>query len=105
MARLSKAVVEQRENFIRDFFRKDPKGTAVQAQEGLKASGIPGGMMRPGRVYELKREVTKRETTPVQATPEVQPAAEPAPAPVSEAPASMVVVNPLTGEPVEPVKA
>lgn len=109
MARLSKVLVEQRENFIKEFFKKNPNGTAAKAQEELKGSGIPGGAMRPGRVYELKREV--------KATPEQAPAAtsvnevvridvvyERKPAPV-DSPTPTVVLNPLTGEPIEPVKA
>ena len=100
MARLSKVVVEQRENFIKEFFKKNPTGTAAKAQEELKASGIPGGAMRPGRVYELKREV--RGTTPTeQASATVADIL--AAAPVT--PSDTVVLNPLTGEPIEPVKA
>jgi len=109
MARLSKAVVEQREAVIVKFFKENPKGTAQQAQDALKASGVPGGMMRPGRVYELKKAAVSPSPAPVpDAAP--APAASPAPVavavaePVAAAPVAPVVLNPLTGEPIEPVK-
>ena len=120
MARLSKIVVEQRETFIKEFFKKNPNGTAAKAQEELKASGIPGGAMRPGRVYELKREV---KATPEQSQAAPAPAAGefvadpiiaiplnlvvpvPTPAVALDLSAPTVVLNPLTGEPIEPVKA
>lgn len=109
--RLSKAVVEQREAVVTKFFKENPKGTAQQAQDVLKASGAPGGMMRPGRVYELKKLAqapVEAATNTTVAMPEPhdtgantkgEPGADAAPAPVAP-----VVLNPLTGEPIEPVK-
>lgn len=55
MARLSRDVVKQREEFVLKFFKENPTLAAVKGQEALKASGIAGGMMRPQRLYELQK--------------------------------------------------
>lgn len=55
MSRLSKAVVETRENFVRELFRTNLALTGVQVQTKLKEQF--GKIMRPNRIYELKHEV------------------------------------------------
>lgn len=54
--RLNKTVVTERENFVRDLFRTSPELTGLEVQGKLKEKF--GKIMRPNRIYELKREIT-----------------------------------------------
>jgi ribosomal protein S7 len=82
MARLSKVVVVERENFVRELFRSSPGLSGAEVQAKLVATY--GRMMRPNRIYDLKKEVaaeilqtavatveTEAVVTPTTATVEV----------------------------------
>ncbi len=57
MPRISNADIKVREQFILQTFTKNPALSAKEANELLKAEF--GSMMRPVRVFELKRAVKK----------------------------------------------
>ncbi len=54
MSRLAKTVVTEREDFVRSLFRENLRLTGLDIQNKLKEKF--GKMMRPNRIYELKRE-------------------------------------------------
>ncbi len=56
MSRLAKTVVTEREDFVRTLFRENLRLTGLDIQNKLKEKF--GKMMRPNRIYELKREIT-----------------------------------------------
>lgn len=92
--RISKADVQIREAFVKEFFRKEgADSTVAAANEAVKAKF--GKMMRAVRMYELRAEVAAEK--PAE-KPAEAPVAAPAPeaAPVVEAPAA------ATAAPVEP---
>lgn len=70
MARLTKEVVLERENFVRELFRADPKKTGVAVQSELKTKY--GRVMRPNRIYELRYEVWKELAMPTDTTSDVE---------------------------------
>lgn len=53
MSRLSKIEVEQRESYVLNMFKKDPGLSGANAQKFVVEKF--GKMMRPNRIYELKR--------------------------------------------------
>lgn len=69
MSRLAKTVVAEREEFVRTLFRENVGLTGAEVQTKVKEKF--GKMMRPNRIYELKREVALATLTATPATPEV----------------------------------
>lgn len=55
MSRLAKTVVVEREDFVRNLFRENLRLTGLEVQTKLRETF--GKMMRPNRIYELKRDV------------------------------------------------
>lgn len=58
MSRIAQHIVVERENYIRNLFRGNPELTGIEAQAMLTKQY--GQMMRPNRLYELKKEVEKK---------------------------------------------
>ena len=71
MSRISQQLVLERENFVRQLFRSNPDLSGIEAQAMLTKQY--GQMMRPNRLYELKKEVERKVArTRVEVAPQPQ---------------------------------
>lgn len=59
--RLSKAVVAEREQFVREFFKANPTATGTAVNEEFKKQGKP--QMNIARVYAIRAEVVPAPVT------------------------------------------
>lgn len=71
MSRISQQLVIERENFVRNLFRSNPDLSGIEAQAALTKQY--GQMMRPNRLYELKKEVERKAARTKVETPTPQP--------------------------------